>query len=496
MRKPEMQEYYLNMIEKVNRDGIYKPTWESLSSARIPGWFDKSRLGIFIHWGVYSVPAFANEWYPRTMYIQGTKEFEHHIRTYGPHTDFGYKDFIPLFKAEHFDPDAWIRLFQDTGAGYVFPVAEHHDGFQMYASDLSEWNASDHGPGRDVLGELKAAALKAGMVFCASSHRAEHWFFMGNGKKFESDIREPLQQGDFYWPAMPEPELEQWDTEPYPTQEYLDDWMARTAELIVRYRPAMIYFDWWIQHRAFEPSLKKIAAFYYNMGLSRGQDVMICYKHDAMAFGSGIADVECGGYQAPKPYRWQTDTAMANNSWCYTQNLEYKSAGEIILTLIDTVSKNGNLLLNVGPKADGTIPDEDRRILTQIGSWMKINSEAINNAKPWRISIEGTGNIEEGSFQEKQVTYTSSDYRFTCAHGVVYAICLKCPSDGHFCVKSFAASPAGSAVGQYAAPFHGVVHDVQILGYAGDLSWHVDTGGLHVLAPQLESEYPVVMKIS
>ena len=144
MRKPEMQEYYLNMIEKVNRDGIYKPTWESLSSARIPGWFDKSRLGIFIHWGVYSVPAFANEWYPRTMYIQGTKEFEHHIRTYGPHTDFGYKDFIPLFKAEHFDPDAWIRLFQDTGAGYVFPVAEHHDGFQMYASDLSEWNASDH----------------------------------------------------------------------------------------------------------------------------------------------------------------------------------------------------------------------------------------------------------------------------------------------------------------------------------------------------------------
>lgn len=491
-----MQEYYLNMIEKVNRDGIYKPTWESLSSARIPGWFDKSRLGIFIHWGVYSVPAFANEWYPRTMYIQGTKEFEHHIRTYGPHTDFGYKDFIPLFKAEHFDPDAWIRLFQDTGAGYVFPVAEHHDGFQMYASDLSEWNASDHGPGRDVLGELKAAALKAGMVFCASSHRAEHWFFMGNGKKFESDIREPLQQGDFYWPAMPEPDLEQWDTEPYPTQEYLDDWMARTAELIVRYRPAMIYFDWWIQHRAFEPSLKKIAAFYYNMGLSRGQDVMICYKHDAMAFGSGISDVERGGYQAPKPYRWQTDTAMANNSWCYTQNLEYKSAGEIILTLIDTVSKNGNLLLNVGPKADGTIPDEDRRILTQIGSWMKINSEAINNAKPWRISIEGTGNIEEGSFQEKQVTYTSSDYRFTCAHGVVYAICLKCPSDGHFCVKSFAASPAGSAVGQYAAPFHGVVHDVQILGYAGDLSWHADTGGLHVLAPQLESEYPVVMKIS
>ncbi|MBO7710651.1 MAG: alpha-L-fucosidase [Lachnospiraceae bacterium] len=495
MRNPKMQEQYLELIDQVNRDGTYKPTWESLCRAQIPDWFDKRRLGIFIHWGVYSVPAYGNEWYPRTMYIQGTDEFDHHVKTYGSHSRFGYKDFIPLFRAEKFDPDEWIRLFQDAGAGYVFPVAEHHDGFQMYASELSEWNASDHGPGRNVLGELKEAAQRADMVFCASTHRAEHWFFMGNGKQFDSDVKEPLRQGDFYWPAMPEPELEQWDSEPYPTQDYLDDWLARTAELIVRYRPAMIYFDWWIQHKAFEPSLRKLAAFYYNMGLSWGQDVMICYKHDAMAFGSGIADVERGGFREPKPYRWQTDTAIANNSWCYTQSLEYKSAREIILTLIDTVSKNGNLLLNVGPKADGTIPDQDREILKQIGSWMKVNREAIDGAKPWRVSMEGTGNIEEGSFQEKQVEYTSSDFRFTCADGAVYAICLKCPEDGCFCIKSFAATPPGSAVGQYAAPFHGVIRDIQIPGYAGRLSWHADMDGLHVSAPELKSEYPVVIRI-
>ena len=174
---------------------------------------------------------------------------------------------------------------------------------------------------------------------------------------------------------------------------------------------------------------------------------------------------------------------------------EYKSAREIILTLIDTVSKNGNLLLNVGPKADGTIPDKDREILAQIGRWMKVNREAIDGARPWRISMEGTGNIEEGSFQEKQVDYTSSDFRFTCANGAVYAICLKCPEDGCFCVKSFAASAAGSAVGQYSAPFHGVIHDIQIPGYTGRLSWHAGTDGLHVSAPELKSGYPVVIKI-
>ena len=495
MRKPEAQEKYLKMIEEVNSAGEFRPSWESLSKAALPEWFDRKRLGIFIHWGVYSVPAYANEWYPRTMYIQGTDEFAHHVKTYGPQKNFGYKDFIPLFKAEKFDPDEWIRLFREAGAGYVFPVAEHHDGFQMYRSDLSEWNAYDKGPGRDVLGELKAAAEKQDMIFCFSTHRAEHWFFMGHGKEFDSDIREPLRQGDFYWPAMPEPELERWDTEPYPSQEYLDDWMARTAELIVTYRPAMIYFDWWIQHAAFETPLKKVAAFYYNMGRKWHKDVMICYKHDAMAFGCGLPDMERGGFREPKPYRWQTDTSAANNSWCYTDSLDYKTSREIIITLVDTVSKNGNLLLNIGPKADGTISEQDRKILSDLGSWMKVNGEAINGTRPWRISLEGSGNIEEGAFRETRVEYTASDYRFTCADGAIYAICLKCPADGIFHIKSFAAPRAGSAVGQYTAPFHGIIHNVRILGCDTAPAWHADTEGLHVAAPGLSGEFPVVVKI-
>ena len=495
MREQGVQEKYLELIDKVNREGIYKPAWDSLSKAPVPEWFDQSRLGIFIHWGVYSVPAYANEWYSRTMYIQGTDEFDHHVKTYGPHKKFGYKDFIPMFKAEYFDPEEWIGLFKEAGAGYVMPVAEHHDGFQMYESSLSDWNAKEMGPKRNVLGELKASAEKAGMVFGTSSHRAEHWFFMGHGKEFDSDIKEPLRQGDFYWPAMPEPAFEDWDSTPFPTQEYLDDWMARTAELIVSYRPRLLYFDWWIQHRAFEEPLRKIAAFYYNMGLSWGTDVMICYKHDAMAFGSGIPDVERGGYKEPKPFRWQTDTAAANNSWCYTDDLDYKTGREIIITLADTVSKNGNLLLNIGPKADGTIADGDRQILKEVGAWMKVNKEAVEGAAPWRISMEGSGNIEDGSFHEKKVEYTSRDYRFTCADGAVYAICLACPEDGNFLIKSFASSPDPSSITANRAPFHGVVRQADILGYDGEISWYADPEGLHVSAPGLESDYPVVIRI-
>ena len=210
----------LAQIDQVIAQGPYDATWESLSAWHAPAWQQQAKFGIFIHWGVYSVPAFGSEWYSRNMYIQGSKEFEHHLKTYGPHKDFGYKDFIPMFKAEKFDPDAWAELFAEAGARYVVPVAEHHDGFQMYRSDISHWNAYEMGPHRDVLGELKASCEQRGMTLGASSHRIEHWFFMSHGKEFDSDIHEPLRRGDFYWPAMPEPaNHHDLYSEPTPTQE-------------------------------------------------------------------------------------------------------------------------------------------------------------------------------------------------------------------------------------------------------------------------------------
>src|SRR5215207_10183368 len=181
-------------------DGPFEPTWESLENFRVPDWYLDAKFGIFIHWGAYSVPAFANEWYPRNMYIKGSKEFEHHVATYGPHNKFGYKDFIPMFRAERFDAHAWVELFVSAGAKYVVLVAEHHDGFAMYDTALNRWNAAKMGPKRDVVGELAAACRERGLVFGVSNHRAEHWWFMNGGREFDSDVNDSAY-ADFYGPA-------------------------------------------------------------------------------------------------------------------------------------------------------------------------------------------------------------------------------------------------------------------------------------------------------
>ena len=214
----------------------------------------------------------------------------------------------------------------------------------MYKSKISKYNAFEMGPKRDLMGELKNEFEKEGLQFCASSHRAEHWFFMSHGKKFDSDIKEPLKRGDFYWPSMPDPDLDDLFGQPYPTEEYLQDWLIRTCEIIDGYQPNILYFDWWIQHESFKPYLRKLAAYYYNRGLEWGQKVAICYKHDALMFGTGIIEIERGKFADAKPFYWQTDISVANNSWCYTDSLEYKTSKEIINSLIDVVSKNGNIL--------------------------------------------------------------------------------------------------------------------------------------------------------
>lgn len=488
---PNAEHKILQQVREVNAHGPFKPSWGSLMQAQTPSWFRERRLGIFIHWGVYSVPANSNEWYSRNMYIGGTPAFEHHVRTYGAQSRFGYRDFIPLFTARDFEPKQWIDLFREAGAGYIFPVAEHHDGFQMYNSALSDCNSVKMGPKRDVLGELREEAQRQGLIFCTSSHRAEHWWFMGHGKEFDSDIKEPLHKGDFYWPAMPEPDHQDLQSEPYPTREFLDDWLARTAELVMRYQPRLLYFDWWVQHAAFKPYLRELAAFYYNCGKMWGQDVMICYKHDAMMFGSGIVQVERGGFANAKPYAWQTDTAVARNSWCYTDTLDYKSSREVIWTLIDVVSKGGNLLLNIGPKADGTIPQGDRRILEDLGKWMAVNGQAINASKCWRFSQEGPTQMTEGQFQDNAPPcYTSRDYRFTVGNGAIYAISMVCPSDGCFTVRVLGDTPD-----QNVPHFHGLVERVEILGYDGALNWKKDRDGLHVHAA-IHSDMPVVIKVT
>ena len=478
-------------IVALNESGPFTADWESLTNYVIPKWFSDAKFGIFIHWGIFSVPAFNNEWYSRNMYVQGSPEYEHHIKTYGPQKDFGYKDFIPMFKAEKFDPEYWAEVFAQSGAKYVVPVAEHHDGFQMYSSDLSDFNAYKMGPCRDVIGELKASVEKRGLVFGTSTHRAEHHWFMGVGKEFDSDIKEPLKRGDFYWPSeKTQPDFQNLNAEPYPSEEFLEDWVERTCEIVDRFSPRILYFDWWIEHTAYKPYLKQIAAYYYNRGIERGFPTAICYKHDAMAFGSAVVDIERGKFAEAKPYHWQTDTAIARNSWCYTDSLDYKSARELICYLADVVAKNGNLLLNVGPKADGTFAPEDLSILLDIGEWMKVNGEAIYGSKPWRYAEEGPTKEMEGQFSDGTATeYTSRDIRFTSGNGAIYAIVLKNPEDGEFNIRSVSESEDPSK-----PAFHGIVKKVSILGQKNAEEYTIDADGLHFVHKGIKTKMPVVVK--
>jgi len=471
----------------------FEPTWESLSNFTIPDWYQDAKFGIFIHWGIYSVPAFDNEWYSRNMYLEGTPAFEHHQKTWGHQSKFGYKDFIPLFKAEKFDPDAWAALFKEAGARYVVPVAEHHDGFTMYDSAYSRWTAAKMGPKRDVIGELAKAVRNKGLVFGLSSHRAEHWWFMNGGMKFDSDVQNP-DYADFYGPAKPGPtswQEDEWrsdDWQPRPDAKFLDDWLARCCELVDKYQPQLLYFDWWIYQIVFAPYIQRFAAYYYNRGRERNQQVAINCKNKAFPDGTVVFDVERGQLAEIRPVFWQTDTSVSKNSWCYVQNHQYKTSASILHDFIDIVSKNGTLLLNIGPHADGTIPDTDAGILRDIGRWLSLNGEAIYASRPWKVYGEGPTQVVAGSFQDtKRSDFTARDVRFTTKGDILYAIVLGWPENGEVTIESLA-SKRGL--------FSGAIGQVELLGGQGALEWSHTDEGLRVKLPaQPPLEPAFVLKI-
>jgi alpha-L-fucosidase len=445
--------------------GPFEPTWESLKSYRVPSWYEDGKFGIFIHWGVYAVPAFANEWYPRNMYEQGSEEFEHHVATYGPHTGFGYKDFIPQFTAAQFDPAAWARLFKESGARFVVPVAEHHDGFAMYDTALSEWCASKMGPKRDLIGDLAEAVRQEGMVFGVSSHRFEHWWFFSGGRQFPSDVQDPRYAG-LYGPARSSHER--------PEREFMEDWLARMVELIDKYQPQLIWFDWWIEQKALEPYLKQFAAYYYNRASEWGKGVAVNYKFEAFAPGTAVYDIERGQLAGIPPFFWQNDTSVSKNSWGYIQNHDYKTATDLVGDLVDVVSKNGALLLNIGPRPDGTIPDEEQELLRQIGRWLEVNGEAIYSTRPWDVFGEGPTEVGEGSFTDThRSTFTSQDFRFTTRPGALYAICLAWPR-GPVTIRSLGADSAVQA---------DQIDSISMLGSDAPLSWSQSAEGLTITPP-------------
>jgi len=462
----------LKSIDATVESGPFAASWDSLQEYEIPEWYLDAKFGIFIHWGVYCVPAFGNEWYPRQMYQRGTPHYQHHLETYGPQTEFGYKDFIAMLTADKFDASEWAQLFADAGAKFVVPVAEHHDGFAMYDCSFSDWTATKMGPKRDIIGELATAVRDKQMVFGLSSHRAEHFWFFDGGKTFPTDVQDEANDG-LYGPA--EPAAKDWHdiaANP-PTPEFLDDWLARTCELVDKYQPQLVWFDWWIGNDGFVSHLRRFTSYYYNRGVTWNKGVAINYKYEAFPKGTAVFDVERGQLSEIRPEFWQTDTSVSRNSWGYVTNHDYKPVSDIIHDLVDIVSKNGALLLNIGPRADGTIPEPEVEMLLEIGRWLKVNGEAIYGTRPWHIFGEGPTKVPTGAFTDtKRQAFTQEDIRFTTKGdpteaGTLYATVLAWPED-----ELVITSLAGQTIA-----------GVALLGYDGTLTWSSDAEGLHVRIP-------------
>ncbi len=471
----------LNEVEKVAHDGKFRPDWGTLSQYEVPEWYKDAKFGIFIHWGLYSVPAFGSEWYPREMYLAGSEINKHQVATYGPLTKFGYKDFIPMFKAEHYDPQAWARLFKQAGAQYVVPVFEHHDGFAMYDSQLSDWTAAKMGPKRDLVGDLAKAVRAEGMHLGASSHRIEHDWFMDGGREQPSDVNDP-KYAAFYGPAQVQIKdkvndagndlAEDWT---HVSPAYANDWVARSAEMVQKYHPEIIFFDWWIGQPSVRPYLAQFASYYYNESLKHGPVGIITYKWVDMQKDSGVLDLERGQLSEIRPSYWQTDTSVSNKSWGYIEHDTFKTPAFIVHQLADVVSKNGNLLMNIGPRSDGTIPNEVQQVLLEVGGWLKVNGDAIYGTRPWKVYGEGPTKVAAGSFHDTETQpYTADDFRFTTKGSDLFAIELAWPTSGEAVIHSL--GTAGLPPGQH-------IQAISLLGSESKLSYEQRADGLHVKLP-------------
>lgn len=477
-------ERQLAKVERGIRKGPFEADWESLKDFRVPEWFRDAKFGIFIHWGVYSVPGFANEWYSRNMYEPKNEAFTYHRNVFGPQSKFGYKDFIPMFTASKFDAGGWIELFEAAGAKYVVPVAEHCDGFAMYDSDMTRWDSAEMGPRRDIAGELMRAARAAGMHYGLSSHRAEHWWWYGVGRGYDSDVNDPRYAG-LYGPAAPralpaDPQgsvphpshLENWFP---PNREFLDDWLARTTEIIDKYQPELLYLDWWTSAPAFEPNMRKMAAYYYNSAKRDGYAAAVTYKGEQFQSGTALFDIERGKLDMLRLEPWQTDTSVSIHSWGYAQDDQYRTAKSLTQDLVDVVAKNGNLLLNVGPKSDGTIPDEIRDVLLGMGGWLKVNGEAIYGSRPWKYFGEGpTMNVTGEKSENPNRKWTAEDIRFTTKGETLYAIGMERPGNGTVLIKTmYEGTP------YLTQP----IARVELLG-GGALAWKQTGKGLEIALPE------------
>ena len=471
--------------------GRFKPTVESLKAYQTPEWFRDAKLGIWSHWGPQSV-ARQGDWYARFLYVPGHPHYDHHVKTYGHPSEFGYKDVLPLWKAEKFDPEALMDKYAAAGAKYFVTMGVHHDNFDLWKSRHHRWNAAAMGPKRDIVGAWKAAAKRRGLRFGVSEHLGASYTWWHPNHLYDQfwpklgvryDGADP-RYADLYHDNRDEPYLNtpaSWYTR---NPRFHAHWFERIRDLIDSYQPDLLYSDGGLP---FGEVGRSLLAHLYNSNMARNGELQAVYASKDWGPGEfhkewGVQDVERGVLKGINPLPWQTDTS--NGDWFFNDRDKYKTAPEVIAMLADIVSKNGNMLLNVVQYPDGSLPPESEQLLTELATWMKVNSEAIHGTRPWKVYGEGPTEVAAGMFQEK-ADYTARDIRFTTKGDALYAITLGQPS-GTTVITSLAAGN----------PLARRVQRVRLLGHRAPINFRQMSNGLVLKIPDtLPTRHASVFKI-
>ncbi len=450
--------------------GRFEPTMESLSGYQCPEWFRDAKFGIWAHWGPQAVPM-DGDWYARQMYQQGHAQYQDHLEHYGHPSTNGYKDIIPLWKAEKWDPDRLMALYKKAGAKYFVSMGSHHDNFFLWNSKLHRWNAMNMGPHRDVVGTWQKAAIRNGLKFGVSEHLGASFTWFQDSHKADKtgplagvpyDGADPQYQDLYHFPAEPG------DTGWYSNNpRWQQEWYNEIKELVDNYHPDLLYTDGGVPFGN-EVGRAMIAHLYNSDAARHGGKVQVIYTCKQKSEGRWIEDLERGVMPGINPNPWQTDTSIGD--WFYNRNWKFRPVSWTIHMLVDIVSKNGNLLLNVVQRPDGSLDSEVEQSLNELADWIAIHGEAIYGSRPWLVYGEGGVRTKGGHFHE-DFKYTPQDIRFTTKGGALYAIALGWPEDGKLVLKSLASTGSGK------------INKIALLGSKGKVTWNRTPEGLVVTLP-------------
>lgn len=499
----------------------FEPNWDSLTRYQCPDWFRDAKFGIWAHWTAQCVPE-QGDWYARAMYEEGSHDYDYQTAHYGHPSRVGFKDIDHLWKAEHWQPDALMALYKAAGAKYFVALAQHHDNFDCFDSKFQPWNSVALGPKKDIVGLWAKAARQAGLHFGVSSHgsHAWSWFEVAQGADKHGPLAGVPYDGKLtkadgkgqWWEGLDPQDLYaqnhvpgkgglvwDWDAaqgSSVPDKAYCEKFYNRTIDLLDKYSPDLIYFDDTVLplYQVSDVGLR-IAAYHYNTSRARHGG-----RLDAVLTGKGlnaqqqkamVHDFERGRSDKVEPSPWQTDTCIGQ--WHYSrsvyENHQYKSAAQVVKMLVDIVSKNGNLLLSIPLRGDGTIDPDERQFLQDMAAWIAVGGEAIYGTRPWKIAGEGPVRFRAGGFSEGgEDRLTAADFRFTTKGAVLYTTALGWPESGKYVLKTLADGAPGIV---------GKVKSVSLLGSREKLSWTRTADGLEVTLPSARPcDYAYTLKIT